>query len=149
MRKYLFLALTALLVPVVGMPALQAAPEKKDKKTTIPVFRLHGAVTESPASEALPFLSEATVSFKDLVARFQKVAKDDSVKALVLLSEGATLGSAQIEELRQVMKEVRKAGKDIYVHSDSLTMGAYLLFSGASRISVVPTADVEITGLYG
>jgi protease-4 len=153
MGKLLLLSLAALLVPLVGADCLRAAPEKNDKKAavkaTIAVFRLRGTITEAPAQEAIPFLSDVTVSFKDLVARFKKAVKDDSVKAIVLLAEGASLGTAQIEELRQVMKQVRAAGKDIYVHSDSMSMSNYLLFSGASRISVVPTGDVWITGLYG
>jgi protease-4 len=153
MRKFLLLSWVALVVPLVSLAGLQAAPEKKDAKPggrpMIAVFRLRGTVTESPSEDLLPFLGETSVSFKDLVARFKKTEKDASVKAIVLLSQGATLGAAQIEELRQVMKQVRAAGKDIYVHSDSLTMGNYLLFSGASRISVVPTGDVWVTGLYG
>src|SRR4029077_4379627 len=55
----------------------------------------------------------------------------------------------QIEELREVMANVRKAGKDIYVHADSLSMSGYTLATGATRISLVPTADLWVTGLHG
>ena len=47
------------------------------------------------------------------------------------------------------MAKVRAGGKEIYAHADSLTMSEYVLLSGASRLSVVPTADLWVTGLFG
>src|SRR5437773_8160511 len=143
-----------MLLVSLGVTAAHAAPTKDEKKPesgkpTIAVFRLHGAITESPAEESLPLFTTSQVSFKDLVARLKKAGDDASVKAVVLLPEGAALGAAQKEELRQVMKQVRASGKDIYSHADSLTMPDYVLLSGVSRLSVVPTGDLWITGLYG
>src|SRR5438552_2373879 len=66
-----------------------------------------------------------------------------------MFADEATVGSAQKEELRQAMALIRSKGKDIYVHSDSFGLGEYILLCGASRISVVPTGDLMITGLYG
>ena len=48
------------------------------------------------------------------------------------------------------MAGLRAAGKEIYAHADSLgELGEYVLLSAASRLSVVPTADLWITGLFG
>ncbi|HEV3259692.1 MAG TPA: signal peptide peptidase SppA [Gemmataceae bacterium] len=153
MRR-LFLALgIAVVVPLLGVPAAQAAPAKGEKKSgarpIIAVFRLSGSVGESPAEDFSLFGGPKPATLKDLVARLRKAAKDDAVKAVVILSEGGTAGSAQVEELRQAMKQVRDAGKDIYVHADELSMREYVLLSGASRISLVPTGGLWITGLYG
>src|SRR4029079_9315044 len=52
-------------------------------------------------------------------------------------------------ELRQAMSKLQAAGKPVYSHSDSLDMKEYVLLSGASRLSVCPTADLWITGLHG
>src|SRR5205814_10378557 len=65
------------------------------------------------------------------------------------LADGATIGTAQREELRQALSKVRAAGKEIYAHADELHMGDYALLAGATRLSIVPTADVWVTGLYG
>ena len=62
---------------------------------------------------------------------------------------GTSLGVSQIEEVRQVLEEIKAAGKEVVAHADSLSMGSYLLLSGANRISVVPTGDVWINGMYG
>src|SRR4029079_11873044 len=53
------------------------------------------------------------------------------------------------EEVRQAMKRLRDAGKEVYAHADSLGMGQYTLLSGASRLSVVPTADLWVMGVGG
>ena len=144
----------AVLAPVLVVQTARAsspddkADSKKDS-ATIAVFRLHGTITESPQDEDFFFGSGRQLSLKDLVARLKKAAEDKNVRAVVFLAEGEAPGSAQIEEVRQAMAQIRSAGKEIYVHADSLSMRDYVLLSGASRISVVPTGDVWITGLYG
>ncbi len=129
--------------------AAKEAPKGDAAKPKIAVFRLAGDVTEAPADETFSFGGPASVSLKDLVARMKKAGEDPEVKALVILHEGGTVGRAQIEELRQAMAKVRALGKEIHANADSLSMSEYVLLSGASRLSVVPTADLWITGLYG
>src|SRR5262245_41850157 len=122
---------------------LARADDKEEKKPPtgkgqVAVFRLAN-VTEAPTDEDFPlFGSGRSISFKDLVARMKKAGEDDSVKALVLFPEGG-LGRAQIEEVRQVLALVKKAGKDIYVHADELSTAEYVLAAAATRISMVPT----------
>src|SRR4051812_35193828 len=98
-----------------------AAADKKDKdrkadKPTVAVFRLDGAVTEPPRSDDFSFGGDRVVSLKDLVERMDKAAGDENVKAVVVLTEGAVIGTAQREELRKSMAKLRAAGKDIYAH---------------------------------
>lgn len=123
----------------------QPAVEKK----VVAVFTLKGALTESPADEMLALFGEPSTSLRQLVDRMKQAAEDSSVKAVVILDEGGQLGIAQLEELRQAMQRLRAAGKDVYVNADSLTMGKYALLCGATRISVVPTGDVWLNGMFG
>src|SRR5262249_5348363 len=106
-------------------------------------------ISESPADDTFSFGGPVPVSLKDLVARLRKAAKDPAVKAIALIADGGAAGAAQTEELRQALAQGRAANKDIYVHGDSLSMREYVLYSGASRISLVPTADLWLTGLDG
>jgi protease-4 len=128
--------------PVVAADAPAAKP-------TIAVFNLAGPLSESPAEESLPLFSPPGTSLRELTARMTKAEKDPNVKAVVILSEAVQIGSAQIEELRQSIAALRGANKDVLVHSDSLTMRDYVLFSGASRISAAPTALLWVGGFYG
>lgn len=117
-------------------------------KPRIPVFRLSGNITESPAEESFLFGGIGSVSLHDLVTRLKKAVSDPDVKAVVILHEGGSLGPAQAEELREAMARLRTGGKEIYAHADSLAMREFVLLSGASRLSVVPTADLWITGMF-
>ncbi len=152
-RLYLALGF-AVLLPLAGARAEEQsadkAAKKADAKPTVAVFRLHGEIPEAPAEEQFSFLSPGKkLALKDLVARMKKAGEDPAVKAVVLLAEESGAGSAQVEELRQAMARLRAAGKDVFVHSDSLSMRDYVLFCGASRLSVVPTADLWVNGVYG
>ena len=91
---------------------------------------------------------EPAATLKDLVMRLNKAADDPAVKAVVILPETGWVGSAQIEELRAAMALVRKQGKEVFVHADSLGLGQYPLACGASRISVVPTGGLMVPGLH-
>ncbi|MBI3466877.1 MAG: signal peptide peptidase SppA [Planctomycetes bacterium] len=150
-RNYLKVALSA-IVPLcltLVAPSVHAQTAKPAEKATLAVFRINGAVGEAPRDDSFPFGSPVGPSLKDLVTRIRKAADDPTVKAVVMLFDGGAVGQAQTEELRQAMAAVRSAGKEVYVHSDSLSMGDYVLLSGASRLSVVPTADLWITGING
>ncbi len=132
---------------LTGVRAQAASTE--GPASIVPVFRLDGVLTEAPVEEPLPMWGFNGISLKELVARLGKAANDPAVRAVVILPERASLGSAQIEELRAAMSLVRRRGKEIHVHADSLMMAQYVLACGASRISVVPTGAIAIPGLRG
>jgi protease-4 len=156
MRRLLFTLAVLAVLPILPAraepPAAASNGEKKEAKDAakarLAVFRLAGPVTESPDEASFSFGSPA-VTLKDLVSRLKKAAADPEVKAVVLLPEGGSLGLAQTEEVRQALKRLRAAGKDVYAHADSLGMRDYTLLAGASRLSVVPTADLWLTGVAG
>src|SRR5205823_2784663 len=125
------------------------AKKGKAAKPTIAVFRLDGPVSETPSGEEFLAALEQKKSLKDLIERMAKAADDPNVKAVAFLVESPSIGTAQKEELRQAMAKLRKAGKDIYAHADQLHMSDYALVAGATRLSVVPTADIWVNGLYG
>jgi protease-4 len=146
MRRFIVLSFALLLAPA-GAPLAQAAPP--DGKATVAVFDMHGSVGETPGNEMLSLFGDKPTSFKDLVARIRKAGDDEGVKAVVLLSDSTGLGAAQIEEVRQAIKHIRSKDKQVYAYADSLNMKDYVLISGSSRISVVPTGDVWAMGLNG
>jgi protease-4 len=145
---FLFTLVAGSLLPATSA-AVAADKDKKTDKPTVAVFRLDGTVSEEPKSDDLGFGGDKGVSLKELVERMNKAAGDENVKAVVMFAEGGTIGTAQREEIRQAMAKLRAAGKTIYAHADSLHMGDYALLSGASRLSVVPTGDLWVTGMHG
>src|SRR5689334_4636625 len=128
MKRLLQISL-ALLLCLTSMAAARAKDSGPTTGPSIAVFRLTGELTESPMEESFPLFATNTESLKELSERMRKAATDDNVKAVVVLSEGFHVGIGQIEELRAAVKEIRDAGKDVYAHSDSTTMGGYILLS--------------------
>ncbi|HUY92217.1 MAG TPA: signal peptide peptidase SppA [Pirellulales bacterium] len=139
-----------LLLAALGARAAAAEPKKSaSTKPVAIVLKLHGSLTETPAGQSFSLSGEKSVSLKDIVERLKKAADDEAIKAVVMNADGAELGTPQVEELRQAMAQFRAKGKEIYACADGLTMKSYALLSGATRLSVVPTGDLWLTGLYG
>jgi protease-4 len=147
LAKRFTLLWTATLVAVFA--AQTWAQSKPATKPVLAVFNLDGPVLEQPMGDDFPFGAVGAESLKDLIARMKKARDDAAVKGIVLLLGAADIGHAQTEEVRDIMDQLKKAGKQIHVHVDSLATADYVLLSGASRISVVPTGDIWLTGLYG
>jgi protease-4 len=137
-----------LMGPAVAWSAGPGSPFATDSK--IVHFKLSGKLLERPMDETLfMFGGEKPVSLQELVQRMQKARDDDTVKAVLLSFESPQLGLGQLEELRQAIEQI-KPSKDVYIHSDDyLSTGLYCLACSGSHLSVVPTGDVWLLGLYG
>ncbi len=156
MRQMFATLMTALMLAPLAVCAQEAAkpaakPATKEATTaaTIAVFDLKGPVTEKPVADDPLFGSMNSESLHSLVTRMDKVVDDDKVAGVVLLLGNTSFSYAQAEEIRAVMQRIQQAGKPIYAHADSVSMRNYQLLSGASRLSVTPTGDLWITGMYG
>lgn len=126
-----------------------ADPADARTKPIVPLFRLKGEITERDAPRSVSFDSRSGGSLRELVGRLDKAAADKQIKAIVIvLDPSASAGPARIEELRQAIQRVRDAGKEVFAHADELTMGQYVLLSGASRLSVSPSGMIAVAGLY-
>jgi protease-4 len=142
-------AVTVMLALFLFPHTVMAGEEKGEgpKPAVVPVFSLNGPITEAPVGEDFLFGSMGVEPLKDLIARMKRARDDSQVKAVVLLIGDVSMGYGQVEELRRVMDEIKSAGKKIYVHADGLTLGQYVLASGASEISLVPTGPVMMPGM--
>ena len=147
-RLPIVLLLLAILPSVLSAAQAQSNSDKA-KSAVIPVFTLSGPYTEVPAGDDLLLGMSGQEDFQRLLARLRKVRADENVKAVVLLGGPMGLGRAQLEEVRGVLSQIKAAGKEIHAHAESLSMAEYALLSGSTRLSVVPTGDVWLTGLYG
>lgn len=129
-----------------------AAKEEKKAptKVVVPVFSLSSPIMEKPQAEDMPFaLGDMPESFLSLTKRLRKAVKDEEVKGVVLLSGDGSVGPAQMQELHQLLGELKKADKKVYAHADWLDTQRYTLLSAADHLSVTPTGHLFVTGLYG
>ncbi len=138
-------AVLAMTMLPCAVPAQIPPPAKKK----IAHFHLSGQITETPQEDPFGFMAGKMTSLKELLERLAKARKDDEVRALVLTYSDPALGAGQIEELRDELNKFKALDKRVFVHVDSLNTWSYALLSAATDLSVVPTADIWLTGLYG
>ena len=118
------------------------------KPVTLAHIRLSGFVTERPQDDTFGFSLGATSSLKTILRRLSRARKDDSVKAVIITLDDFFTGLGQLEELHRELLKFRDVGKKVYVHSSGLDTWRYAMLCGAAELSVVPTGDVWLTGLY-
>jgi len=122
--------------------------ESEEEVGTIAVFRFHGPLQEAPAMFDFGFQLEPQQTLHELLKRFKRAQKDESLQAVVLTFDDPQLGWAQIQELRKAITALRAADKDVYCLLETVTAGAYQLATAASRICMVPTGDLQLMGLH-
>ncbi|MCB9952061.1 MAG: signal peptide peptidase SppA [Planctomycetaceae bacterium] len=127
---------------------VKAADEEPVKPDTVAIIELNGAVADKPMSDDPLFGTAAPESLSSLVSRLHQAADDPKVAGVVLILNGGSAGRAQSEELHQAFRYVKER-KPMFAHADSLMTGGYTLLSGAGRVSISPTGDVWVTGIYG
>ncbi|MDA0285487.1 MAG: S49 family peptidase, partial [Planctomycetota bacterium] len=148
--RWTILAVTA--VSLLSAPNFASAADDKMVAGggTVAVFSIDGGISEKPVDEELSFLMGSSPdSFLSLTTRMRKTIGDDDVKAVVILPGNTPPGLAQAEELHKVILDIKKAGKPVYIHADSLMTRQVMIFSGASEFCMSPTGYIFLHGLYG
>lgn len=88
-----------------------------------------------------------TQEVRDVLGRFEKLAKDDEVGAVLMNLDGVTLGIPDVEELRAAIADFRKSGKKVLAFLNSGDPTDYLLACQADEIAIAPTGSMSIPGL--
>lgn len=139
------LVCSALVVSPVAAQQEQPAAKPPGR---VALFDLDTPITDRPMADDPLFGDVGGEALRSLIERMKKASADDDVAALVLLYGTRSLGTAQVQELATVIRQIA-AKKPVYAHGDSLSTATYATISGASRISLSPTGDAWVNGLYG
>ena len=132
---------------IATMDKTDATSQPLDER--IAHFYLSGQLIETPMEDPFGLMGEQAVSLKELIEKLDKARRDPEIRAVVITSEGLQAGMAQLEELHRAIAKYKEDGKKVFVHVDGLDMPSYALLSAASQLSIVPTGDLLLTGLYG
>jgi protease-4 len=93
-----------------------------------------------------------TIGLRELtshVARLRAIARDSTVKAVVITFDGVGGGWATLQELRDELLAIRAAGKKVYAYMVSGTGRDYFVASAANKIYVDPAGGVRLVGIAG
>jgi protease-4 len=138
--RHSFFSFLAAAVAMCSSGAVQARD--------VAVFELSGNIVETPMGEELSLFSVGGESLWSLMQKMDEAAADESLDGVVLMLGDVGLAYAQLEEIRDAIARMQAGGKKVYAHVDSLSTGSYALLCGCDRLSVSPTGDVWVTGLY-
>ncbi len=110
----------------------------------VPVLHVDSDLPYSPQPTLLGRQEESYLHF---LQRLQVTATDPSVKAVLLHLDKMSLSVGQVEELRDLVAEIRDHGRSVIVYLDSEAGNlAYMLATSADRIYLHPAADLNLIG---
>lgn len=100
----------------------------------------------------LDFAGIKTMSYYDFLQKLKIASKDERIKILVADINQTGLGLAQIQEVRDAIKEFSKNGKKTYAFSSGFGSfgggtGSYYLASAFDEVWMQPNTEIGITGL--
>jgi protease IV len=162
MKKFLLgvlvgiLALGLLIALGVGTIMAFAARDSRKvadlKEDSVLQLSLSGELAELPAPEIqvpLPGFPRVAkqMSVLDLHQMLRKAAKDDRIKALLLMPRRPSMGWAMLQETQMAITEFKKSGKPIYAHLSYPGTVDYLIASQADKIYVTADDVVDVKGL--
>lgn len=143
------LELVAILCLAAGTGLAQTTNATPDKPAAdkLVVVTLDGEIRETPPEIDLGVSDLMPNLFWDRMRLIRTAAKDDKVKAIVLLIKQPKLDLAQSQQLAAELRRFTAAGKKLYVHADSLSAGTYLQALPADKIAMSPGAMLMLAGV--
>ena len=147
------LPLGALLLMALPLPALAQHWPFPDAPTAagspapaVRVFRLSGAGHDTPSPWDL-FGTADDLVLPELLAALDRAAASPAVKALLVRFGPVDLSLSQREELANALHQVRKRGKRVIVHLESVDNADLMAASAADEVHLAPEGTVFLTGL--
>ncbi len=111
----------------------------------IPSIHLH---TEYPYEPRATLFSPPQESYLQLLRRLREATHDRAVDGVLLHLDRTPFSLAQIQELRDLIGELRAADRAVVVYLDEAADNrAYYLASAATEIYLHPAAELDLTGL--
>ncbi|HWO19333.1 MAG TPA: signal peptide peptidase SppA [Kofleriaceae bacterium] len=83
------------------------------------------------------------------VARLRAIARDPTAAGVVVTFDDATSGWATLQELRDELLALRKAGKKVFAYLVSATGRDYFVASAADKIYMDPAGALRLVGIAG
>ena len=123
----------------------------KLKNPSVLKIKLKENFKEGGTNVLMELFKEDSLSFYQLLNVLKEAKEDTAIKAVSIYGSACTLGIAQVEELRSLIKEIREK-KPVYFYTASLGelsggVIPYYLASVASKIYMQPLGGVGLTGL--
>lgn len=123
--------------------------EKDDAKklSQVAYFDLSTPISEKPADFSFLMSDEALV-LRELIERFNKARDDkDIVAVLVTLSTDSSFSMTQVQEIREALADIRRAGKKVFVYADAYDTLGYMLACAGTNVCMMEAGEIMIPGI--
>jgi len=117
---------------------------RMQRKNNLLKMRLAGDIPEENRSGA--FLAKKRTLFQ-VLNQIQKAREDKTISGLILRIDNLAIGWAKVQELRDALYDFKSSAKKIYVFMESGGNKEYYLATLADKIIMLPTGDLNFTGL--
>ncbi len=93
-----------------------------------------------------PFAGRPRVSVRELGERFEAIRKDSRIKGVVLHLRRFDTSMALLQDLRELVQDLRSSGKRVVAWATSYTTATYYLACACDEILLMPAGMVEGLG---
>ncbi|EKE09602.1 MAG: hypothetical protein ACD_16C00130G0007 [uncultured bacterium] len=140
----------ALYLGGVGPFSPSLKPLKNNSVLSITLNGTYVEHTDSRGIESL--LLGKNASLYELTQGILRAASDDKIKGIVIRIESPSLGTAQLQELREAIISFRQSGKPSWCYADSYGesssgTGLYYLATACDEIWLQPLGGVNLIGI--
>jgi protease-4 len=123
-----------------------AKRDAEASKSQVAYFDLTTAVREKPADFSL--FGEESQTLRELIARIDAAKDDPKVNAvLIYLGSGTGLKMAQVQEVRESLTALRRAGKKTFAYADSYDATGFMLASACTNVCLLEGGEIFIPGI--
>ena len=130
-----------ILAVTVGYFSRRIAPN------TVLTVRLEGEIEEqAPADPLASLLAGPRMTVTDIVEALDRASRDSRITGLEMRVGESTLGIANIQEIRQKIREFNRTGKFSVAYLEFGTNRSYYLASACQTVILLPTSLLHVHG---
>ncbi len=150
MKKFFKIALAVVLVLVglqmIGMVVIYFA--HRIKPHTLLTLRISGDIPEQPPQDGLrDFLVGPTITVTDIVEGLDRARTDPRISGVIVRVGESTMNMAKIQEIRDRLREVNRAGKFTVAYLEFGTNRTLYLASACQTVTLLPKSVFFVHGM--
>ncbi|MCX5659070.1 MAG: signal peptide peptidase SppA [Planctomycetota bacterium] len=133
--------------------AAHPVPDKSPKAPVAAVrmvgwIEISGNLRDAPPAFSLAGISEnGKLTLRRVLDKIHQVGVDKQYIGLVIHLDEADLEMSQIDELAQAIRDVRAAGRKVFVFSEAYDLHSYILACAADRVLILKKGLLELEGM--
>lgn len=143
LSRWISLGVWGLVVVLFSNTCLRA--QEKQPEVSYAEIVIKGGLAEGAQPPGL--FSEISESLDDVIAKFDRVAKDGKISGVILKFGGADLSRSKVSMLRSAIGRVRGAGKKVHAYLTDISNLEYSLAIACDEVCIPESGTVNTLGL--